>query len=343
MLEIDIIQLSMLLLLTMGAMFFLVEWRKSRHEDQKFKKQEMELKKYEIKLNSNYARMNSGNRSSTEEESKADLNGYTFLSVNEDKKSIFSEMLKGFEEYAKLKGYHISLSVDSSIKNKVGFKFTLHEEGVSVSTQKVKSDINEYINRVMSGENFDNVPVLITPEEHAAVIGTLKARIKYMEYTHALEKENKDFYKSLIHKMADNSVNHQPTNINLTQEGIGMDSRSYSANNSANVIQGDESKNLIENSNIQVGNNVAEINTQLNSLKETIDVLINEALTNHEVKPAIRYLENIKEELEESKAPDKSLISKWLGKANSIIKTAGAASETIEKFKNLYESFGISL
>jgi hypothetical protein len=331
MLEIDVIQVAMLMVLTMGAMFFLIEWRRSRREDQEFKKEELELRKYEIQSNSDSARFGARNNNSAPEESKTDLNGYVFMSVDEGKKSTFSEMLKGFEEYAKLKGYQASLSVETSVKDKIGFKFTLHEEGVSVSAHKVKSDINEYINIVMSGGNFDDMPVLITPEEHSAVIGTLKARLKYMEY------------KSLISKMTNSAINHSPTNIKLIQEGIGMDSRSYSANNSANVVQGDESKNAIEHSNIQIGKNVAEINSQVDDLNKIIQAIEKEALINQELKPAVRYLENTKEELEESGTPDGASISKWLDKTNSILNTAKASAETITKFGGLLKVFGVSL
>ncbi|OES30915.1 hypothetical protein [Alteromonas macleodii] len=338
----DTLQLTMLMILIMGTMAFYMGWRQSQRENRKFKEEELRLRRYEIDSNSRAATINVENTNEAQEEEKTDLNGYVFMTVDENKKSIFSEMLKGFEDYAKLKGYKASLSIDTSIKGKVGFKFTLHEEGVSVSTQKVKSDINDYINTVMSGGDFDDMPVLITPEEHSAVIGTLKARLKFMEYTHALEQENKEFYQSLISKMANSSVSNQPANINLIQEGIGMDSRSYSANNSANVVQGDDNTNLIENSTVQVGKNVAEINSQLDLLKEALGKIEAESTQNESLKPVVRHLENVKEELEESSTPDSSIIEKWLGKANSAIKTARATTETLSKFQGVLESFGVS-
>ncbi|WDE06671.1 hypothetical protein SG34_007130 [Thalassomonas viridans] len=338
---IDTIQLFLLMFVSMGAMVFLISWRQSQRENRRFREEELKLRKYEIDSNSNGAKIRVQNTNEVREEEKADLNGYAFMVVDEEKKSLFSEMLKGFEDYAKLKGYQVSLSIDTSIKGKVGFKFTLHEDGVSVSTQKVKNDINDYINSVMSGGDFDNVPVLITAEEHSAIIGTLKARLKFIEYTHALEKENKEFYQGLINKMANNSINHQPANINLIQEGIGMDSRSYSADNSANVVQGDESTNIIENSTIQVGKNVAEINSQLDALKDTLIAIEDESNANEALKPVVRHLENTKEELEESTSPNASTIEKWLGKADAAIKTAGATTKTLSKFQGLLESFGL--
>ena len=122
-----------------------------------------------------------------------------------------------------------------------------------------------------------------------------------------------------------------------------MDSRSYSANNSANVVQGDKSNNVIEHSNIQIGNNVAEINSQIDTLNEVIQALEQEASDNQELKPAVRHLENAKEELEESSTPDSSSVAKWLEKANAVINTAKTSAETITKFSGLLDVFGVSL
>lgn len=194
----------------------------------------------------------------------------------------------------------------------------------------------------MSGGSFDNIPILITAEDHSAVIGSLKARLKFIAYSHTLEKENKEFYQGLINKMANNSINNQPANINLIQEGIGMDSRSYSANNSANVVQGDDSINAIKNSTVQIGKNVLEINSQLETLKDTLNAIEVESSENKALKPVIRHLENAKEELEESSSPDTSTIEKWLSKANALIQTVGATTKTISKFQALLLSFGVS-
>jgi hypothetical protein len=342
MFEVDIIQLFILVFLTSGAFLFFLEWRRSQREQHKLKLEELELRRYEFESNREGTKINIDNAQNSPDTDETDLNGYVFMPVDEAKKSIFTEILKGFEEYAKLKGYSASLSIDTSIKNKVGFKFTLHEDGVSVSTKKVKDDINEYINKLMSGGTFDDMPILITPEEHSAVIGTLKARLKYMEYTHALEKENKEFFQGLVNKITSSSISHQPANINLIQEGIGMDSRSYSATNSANVVQGDESANVIENSTIQIGKNIAEINSQLDLLKDALGAIESESKVNESLKPVVRHLENTKEELEESATPDPSTVEKWLGKANAAIKTAGATTETLTKFQGLIESFGMA-
>ena len=343
MLNFDVVQVTFLIILTVAIVLFFFEWSKSRRENRLFKRDELKLKRYEIESNSQSAKINVQTNNSTPQESKTDLNGYVFMSIDEDKKSMFSEMLKGFEEYAKLKGYQVSLSVDTSAKGKIGFKFTLHEDGVSVSTQKVKTDINEYIHLVMSGGNFDDIPILITPEEHSAVIGTLKARLTYMEYTHSLEKEDKEFYKNLITKMAGSSIGHAPANINLIQEGIGMDGRSYSANNSANIVQGDESNSSIENSNIQIGRNVSEINSQIDELNKTLKALENEATNNKELKPVIRHLENAREELEESRSPDGVKIAGWLDKANSVMETVKTTTETASKLTGLLTIFGVSV
>lgn len=64
--------------------------------------------------------------------------GFIVVDMPENMKSMFQDLLKGFEEFARLKGYSVSFSVDSAIHNKFGFKFTILSDGVTVSTQNCK-------------------------------------------------------------------------------------------------------------------------------------------------------------------------------------------------------------
>ena len=53
--------------------------------------------------------------------------GYILLELPDNMRGMFTDLLRGFEEYAKLKGYNISFSVDNSLPNKIAFKFTIQE------------------------------------------------------------------------------------------------------------------------------------------------------------------------------------------------------------------------
>jgi hypothetical protein len=66
--------------------------------------------------------------------------GYIVLEMSEDKKALFHDVLKGFEDYAKLKGYEIRFSVDTGQPEKIAFNFTIMSCGITVSTQQVSRD-----------------------------------------------------------------------------------------------------------------------------------------------------------------------------------------------------------
>ena len=57
--------------------------------------------------------------------SNINTGGYIILDLPDNMRSMFSDLLKGFEDFAKLKGYNIIFSVDNSIPHKNASKFTL--------------------------------------------------------------------------------------------------------------------------------------------------------------------------------------------------------------------------
>ncbi len=81
----DSLQLSLLMVLTVGAMAFLIVWRQSQRENKEFRIEELKLRKYEIESNSEGARINVQNTNEAPEEEKTDLNGYVFIAVVEER------------------------------------------------------------------------------------------------------------------------------------------------------------------------------------------------------------------------------------------------------------------
>ena len=52
--------------------------------------------------------------------------------MTEKERPLFHDLLKGFEDYAKLKGYDLTFSIDSSFDGRIAFKFTVKNDGVVV-------------------------------------------------------------------------------------------------------------------------------------------------------------------------------------------------------------------
>lgn len=110
-----------------------------------------------------------------------DQSGYVILQMPEAQKTHFLDLLKGFEEFATLKGYKISFAFDASLSNRVAFRFTILEGGISVSTNKVRDDLKEYISRVESGSTFDDLDIIIPAGDHHSTLLILKNRLNFVQ------------------------------------------------------------------------------------------------------------------------------------------------------------------
>ena len=120
-----------------------------------------------------------------------------------------------------------------------------------------------------------------------------------------------------------------------------MDQRKYEANNSANIMQGDNHSNLLEGNVINIGSSHSERSELIAKLDSLLSAIESSDVSS--ISKATRHVENIKEELEESDSPDKSTINKWLGKAKGFLVSAKQGSEVLGKAKEVYEAFGSAL
>jgi hypothetical protein len=132
--------------------------------------------------------------------------GYIIFDMPDAKKGIFHDLLKGFEDYAKLRGYEIIFSIDNSFANKIAFKFTLDSSGIVVSTKQVRQDLKEYIEKVKRGDSLDDLPVILPAEEHNLLLVAMKNRINFLQHTYTLQKNTIDFYNNLLKQLPSNRI-----------------------------------------------------------------------------------------------------------------------------------------
>lgn len=273
----------------------------------------------------------------------ANLGGYTVIDMPESKKGLFQDILKGFEEYAEAKGYKVSISTDASTEGKIAFKFTIVEYGVTTSTNQVKKDLNEYIKRIQDGDNFESLAEVSDSLEVQKIIMILQNRLSFLQQNYQVEKNIKEFYERFFDKINLNSMSHQPLSLQFNQTGQGaieMDNKSYSSNNSANVMQGDNHSGLIESGNINIGgthNERAELIEKLDKLLNVLDS------TDSNISKAKRKLESVKDELQDEEKPDKTSIFKWVTKAKDLLDSAKVAKDIFSQAKEVYDAFGIQL
>jgi hypothetical protein len=322
------------LFLMMGAMIFYREWKRTQKENRKLKEQELMIQG-EAARNTN-ANINIENSNETN-----DLGGYVTIPMLEDKKSLFHDLLKGFEYYASLKGYKVSISIDTSISDSISFKIVVNDFGVTANRQSIKEDLNEYIESIQNGSPLENLPEVLDPISHAKILAALKNRISFLQQNYQIEKNIREFYEEVFKKIPSQGVMHAQPIFNITNGATEMDQRKYIAKDSPNAMLGDNHQNSLSNVSVNIGNSFAEKQDKVNGIEELINLIKQESFEGD--SKALRQLENVKEELVDESEPDKSLIEKCLTKAGAIISSAEKCSGLIDKAEGIFEGFGISM
>jgi hypothetical protein len=318
----------------MLALMFFREWRRSRDRDYDFRQKELHLRQLEIETTKSSINIENANGS------EADLGGYITLEMPEERKSLFHDLLKSFEDYAALKGYKVSVSIDSSSVGKISFKIVVNDFGVVGNRASVKKDLNDFITKIQNGESLDDLESASSDLEHSRLLMALKNRISMLQSQYEVQSNINDYYKSFFAQLPTQSVSHaQP--IHIYNGGHEMDQRKYIAHNSANVMQGDNHSNLVEGNSINIGSTFAERNERVQGLDELI-ALLNKVEIQDKDK-ALRHLENVKEELVDEEEPDEATIGKWLSKVSGILKYAGQGTELFNKAKDVMQGFGLEV
>lgn len=275
----------------------------------------------------------------------ANSGGYIVVDMPDEHKSMFFDVLKGFEEFAKLKGYSVSFSLDGSVTDKVAFKFTILDRGLTVPIRKVQSDLREYIQRVQEGDTLDDLPVVIAGAEHATLVLALKNRINYLQHTYTAQKNVIEFYERVLKDSPTGMLGIQPAHNFYLQTGGSMAPSNYSAIGSNNVAQGkniEASHNTVDQS-VHIASSFNEKKQQLDNLDALIAHLQAAQPTPIEdTKKAILNLEKVKDELATEAKPDVKHIGKWLDVAKSSLKTLSLGRDLYDLATKAYNAFQVS-
>jgi|GEM_PF-890191 hypothetical protein len=269
--------------------------------------------------------------------------GYIVIDLPDDRRPLFHDLLKGFEEYARLKGYSVSFSIDSTLKDKIAFKFTIANDVVNVGPGRVREDFQEYVRRVETGDDLSDLPVVTSIEEHNLLVTILKNRISFLQHSYNLQKNATDFYMGLLRNLPRGAV--LPAATLVVQTGGLMDSRRYISTSSQKMIRGD-SNTLADSSvdaSITIGNSFNERRAQVDFLAKLIEEVRAKVPDAENTTSVVRDFERVKDELEEQEQPDRSRIRTWLERAKSGIQALALGKETLELVNQVLKSFGVSI
>jgi hypothetical protein len=271
--------------------------------------------------------------------------GYIVLNLPDEQKALFHDVLKGFEEYAGLKGYSIQFSIDNSAPNQIAFKFTVVGAGIQVSSQQVRSDLDEYMEKVRSGDPLADLPVVIPEAHHRSLLLAMQNRIIFLHHTYTAQANVVQYYERFLRNLrATGSMGVVPGQNFYIQTGGAMVPTNYSTMNSQNVAQGTNnsaSNNTIDHS-IKIGGSFNEKKTQLDALERAIKTINDtEGLPANEVGRATANFQKIKDELAHEDKPDAPRIQKWLEAAKGALSALSLSKEVVDATKDAFAAFGV--
>ena len=267
------------------------------------------------------------------------------MNLPEEQKTLFHDVLKGFEEYAGLKGYSIQFSIDNSAPNQIAFKFTVAGVGIQVSSQQVRNDFDEYMEKVRSGDPLTDLPVVIPEVHHRSLLLAMQNRINFLHHTYTAQANVVQYYERFLRDLrATGTMGVVPGQNFYIQTGGAMVPTNYSAVNSQNVAQGTNnsaSNNTIDHS-IKIGGSFNEKKNQLDALERAIKTISDaEGLPANETGRAIANFQKIKDELAHEDKPDAPRIQKWLEAAKGALSTLSLSKEVVDATKDAFSAFGI--
>lgn len=271
--------------------------------------------------------------------SGAGSGGYVLIDVPESDRSLFHDLAKGFEDYARLKGYNVSFSIDNSWEGRTAYKFTvLGGRGVVVGSEQVRADFKEYVERVRHDEDeFDDMPAVTNMAEHNLLVTMLRNRVVFFRANYKAYKNTVTLLEKLM--ASDHFFPALPQAPVVIHNGVNMDSRNYNATHSSRLIQGDN--NTFADSSINIGSTVTERQERIAALDDVISKLKSKNDGDEDLRRAQLNLEKVRDELADDPLPNESAIYKWLEFAKNAMTAAILGHELAEAAKHLWQLFAI--
>jgi hypothetical protein len=286
------------------------EMRREKEQEREAARQEKEAENARFER---YVRKREAEEEKIKVEAGAGSGGYIVVDLPDAQRGLFHDLLKGFEDYARLKGYGVTFSVDTTFHDRIAFKFTLTDPDVIVGNERIRKDLREYIERVTSGDLLEDMPQIVSLEEHELLVTMLRNRISFLQHNFNLAKNAAEFYQGLLSRMNDQRFLPSP-NI-VVQTGGAYNANSYSALNSPQSVLGIENKS---SNSVRVAITHKERQIQIDQLREVVDKLLLERDFTGK-NDAIRNLENIKDELENAESPEPGMVARWLERAKQAL------------------------
>jgi hypothetical protein len=276
--------------------------------------------------------------------SGAGSGGFIIIDMPEKDRSLFHDLLKAFEDYARLKGYSIAFSIDATFVDRIAFKFTVKDEGFAVGPDMVRRDLKEFLQHFRDGdfEDLEDLSGGFPTPESKHLLGILKDHMQYLKARYAISQKTVKQYQNFFDSLGAFPALSAPSVIVQTGGSMEtrhqLDSRSYTAKNSRNIVQGDQ--NALTDRSIKIGKSFNEKNEQIAALDDVIAKL-RTADERAVLANAERNLEKVRAELASEAEPDESLMLNWLETAKNVMASVVLGYELAEAGAHLWRLFGL--
>ena len=267
--------------------------------------------------------------------------GFLMINCSNDKKCLFHDLLKGFEEYSQLKGYSVILSIDNTIDHKVAFKYTFTDFGFIIPIQKIKKDFFKYLADIQKDSAFSDIPEIISSDRYTLIMNALKSRIGFLEHNYKLKEMTIRYYNNLLKKFyffsfgiiqSRSIYSKTDENLNSSDSELtdSLDSEESNENESS-VKSMDKTNKSVHSSNAK--------KEKIDGISKLIDLLKNDVKVDEQDKyKIIMGLEVIKTDLLENRKTKKSKIEKWFAETREFLGDIEINDLSIKKAQDIYNT-----
>ncbi|HLP49503.1 MAG TPA: hypothetical protein VK154_01400 [Chitinophagales bacterium] len=263
--------------------------------------------------------------------------GYLLIDMPEKYRSLFEDMLRGFEDYCATKGYNIKVSIDNTFQDKIGFK--IHSEDDKVSEDQLRDDYKDYTAKLALGDKFDDIttndPVVFQR------ILKLQNRVNLLENDKRNLEGMLKFHEKFSEKIAKSQFKAQPVQqyfvlgengaISQVEQNLGHGSIAINGHNN-------EAKNRVK-----ISNSFNTRQKQIGKIDEILSLLKSDEKNNQDqqehLSNLVTNLHQLKGTLKEEEDIDQGKVAKWLQAIKTNAERLILVHDTKESLDWLIDSF----
>lgn len=257
-------------------------------------------------------------------QTSVDIRNFFIVTVPPLFRSIFLDVLQGFEDFSLLRGYQSLLSFHSFSNYQIGFKYAIGKEGVGVSAGQAKADFADYIDRVHSLRNFETKAIFLDPSKvDMSRTLLMKQLLRIQKAFHAADE-----YQSTLYRLF----------TTITEKGFASVTMEKSIDPEPDFpiqTDGDGDEKDSPDNGVFLEYTFTKRNQQIEQLEFLITRLVQNPTSLH----ATVYFEEARNEMIEVDTPNRERVNQWLQEAAQSMEQSDLEAEDIEILKKVYASF----